>query len=97
MPHLERRYRETESSAVREELAQYLVTRACDDCGGSRLRQESRCVFVADKNLPSITKLPILAASHYFEQIQLTGQKAEIADKILKEIRDRLHFLVSVG
>ena len=97
LPHLERRYRETESAAVREELAQYLVTRACDACGGSRLRQESRSVLVADKNLPSITKLPIQAAAHYFEQIQLTGQKAEIADKILKEIRDRLHFLVSVG
>jgi excinuclease ABC subunit A len=54
-------------------------------------------VYVADKNLPSITQLPIKKAADYFEQVQLTGQKADIADKVLKEIRDRLHFLVSVG
>ncbi len=97
LPHLERRYRETESSAVREDLAQYLVTSACSECEGSRLRKEARCVFVADKTLPSLTKLPIKAASDYFEQLTLTGKKGEIADKILKEIRERLHFLVSVG
>ena len=97
LPHLERRYRETESPAVREDLAQYLVTSSCNECEGSRLRKEARCVFVADKNLPAVSKLPIKAASDYFEGLTLTGKKGEIADKILKEIRERLHFLVSVG
>ena len=97
LPHLERRYRETESTAVREDLAQYLVTSACNDCEGSRLRKEARCVFVADKNLPAVSKLPIKSAFDYFEGLTLTGKKGEIADKILKEIRERLHFLVSVG
>ncbi len=97
LPHLERRYKETESPAVREELSQYLITSRCDQCDGSRLRKEARYVYVADKNLPSITQLPIKKAADYFENLALTGQKAEIADKVLKEIRDRLHFVVSVG
>ena len=82
---------------MREDLAQYLVTSSCNECEGSRLRKEARCVFVADKNLPAVSKLPIKAASDYFEGLTLTGKKGEIADKILKEIRERLHFLVSVG
>ncbi|PTQ87718.1 excinuclease ABC subunit UvrA [Agitococcus lubricus] len=97
LPHLERRYRETESPAVREDLAQYLVSSTCQSCQGSRLRPEARSVLVADKSLPSLTKLPIKQAHHYFEQLQLSGIKADIAEKILKEIRERLFFLVSVG
>ena len=97
LPHLERRYKETESPAVREELSQYLVHSACAACEGSRLRPEARCVRVADSTLPAVVKLPILGASAYFNGLTLSGQKGEIADKILKEIRERLHFLVSVG
>ncbi len=97
LPHLERRYKETESPAVREELSQYLVNSPCPSCEGSRLRRESRYVRVAEHTLPQVTRLPIKAASAYFNGLSLTGQKGEIADKILKEIRERLHFLVSVG
>ncbi|PQA51996.1 excinuclease ABC subunit UvrA [Amnimonas aquatica] len=95
--NLERRYRETESSSVREDLAQYLNTAPCDDCGGSRLRRESRHVFVDSHSLPQISRMPIAAANHYFAELALTGARGEIAAKILKEIRERLQFLVNVG
>lgn len=95
--NLDRRYRETESNSVREELAKYLTTAACSDCGGSRLRTEARHVYVEQHNLPAISQMPIAAACDYFHGLQLTGAKGEIADKILKEIRERLQFLVNVG
>jgi excinuclease ABC subunit A len=97
IPNLERRYRETESQTVREELAKFLSTQPCPDCHGTRLRRESRHVWVGEKTLPAVTRLPVGDASAYFGALQLTGQKGQIADKILKEIRQRLEFLVNVG
>ncbi|MEL0027909.1 MAG: excinuclease ABC subunit UvrA, partial [Perlucidibaca sp.] len=97
LTNLERRYRETESSSVREELAQYLNSAPCADCQGSRLRRESRHVFIADINLPQVSRLPIARANDYFAALALPGAKGEIAEKILKEIRERLQFLVNVG
>ncbi len=97
VPNLERRYRETESNSVREELAKYLSTQPCPECRGTRLRREARHVWVGDKTLPAVTGLPIGDATEYFGQLSLTGRRGEIADKILKEIRERLQFLVNVG
>ncbi|MGE8541482.1 MAG: excinuclease ABC subunit UvrA [Acinetobacter sp.] len=97
LPHLERRYRETESNYVREDLAQYLSNAACDACGGSRLNEISRNVKILDKTIAEITKMSIGDAEDYYQHLNLSGAKGEIADKIFKEIRERLHFLVSVG
>ena len=97
IPNLERRYRETESNSVREELAKYLSTQPCPDCRGTRLRREARHVWVGDKTLPAVTRLPIGDAAEYFATLTLTGRRGEIADKILKEICQRLQFLVNVG
>ncbi|WP_054997916.1 MULTISPECIES: excinuclease ABC subunit UvrA [Pseudomonas syringae group] len=97
VPNLERRYRETESATVREELAKFLGTQPCPDCRGTRLRREARHVWVGEKTLPAVTSLPIGDATHYFDTLKLTGRRGEIADKILKEIRERLQFLVNVG
>ncbi|MFV5490252.1 excinuclease ABC subunit UvrA [Acinetobacter sp. ASP199] len=97
LPHLERRYRETESNYVRDDLAQYLSNAACDACGGSRLNEISRHVRVKDKTIAEITKMSIGDAESYYQDLNLEGAKGEIADKIFKEIRERLHFLVSVG
>ena len=97
VPNLERRYRETESNTVREELAKYLSTQPCPECRGTRLRREARHVWVGDKTLPAVTALPIGDATDYFADLTLTGRRGEIADKILKEIRERLQFLVNVG
>ena len=97
VPNLERRYRETESTSVREELAKFLSTQPCPDCRGTRLRREARHVWVGEKTLPAVTGLPIGDATDYFGSLSLTGRKGEIADKILKEIRERLQFLVNVG
>ncbi len=97
LPNLERRYRETESSAVREELAKYISERACPDCGGARLNRSARNVFVADRPLPSLVILPIDEALSFFSTLTLSGWRGEIATKIVKEIRDRLNFLVDVG
>ena len=95
--NLERRYRETTSDSVREELAKYLGTQPCPDCLGTRLRREARHVWVGDKTLPGVTGMPVGDASQYFATLSLTGQRGEIAAKILKEIRERLQFLVNVG
>ena len=95
--NLERRYRETESDMVREDLARYLNMQPCPSCEGSRLRRDARHVYVADSTLPEIVKKPIGQCLSYFEAMQLEGKQAEIADKILKEIRERLSFLVNVG
>jgi len=97
IPNLERRYRETESNSVREELAKYLSTQPCPECRGTRLRREARHVWVGDKTLPAVTGLPIGDATEYFGTLTLTGRRGEIADKILKEICERLQFLVNVG
>ncbi|MGG7647270.1 Excinuclease ABC subunit A [Pseudomonas frederiksbergensis] len=97
VPNLERRYRETESASVREELAKFLSTQHCPDCRGTRLRREARHVWVGEKTLPAVTNLPIGDACEYFGGLKLTGRRGEIADKILKEIRERLQFLVNVG
>jgi len=97
IPNMERRYHETDSTMVREELAKYMIQRACADCNGSRLRLEARHVFVKNKAIYHITEMPIEQAYDFFQNLKLKGQKAEIAVKILKEIIDRLGFLVNVG
>jgi excinuclease ABC subunit A len=97
LPNMDRRYRETESNNVREELAQYLNHTVCADCRGSRLNREARHVFIDQKTLPDIVKMPIKGSCTYFGSLNLTGKQGEIADKILKEIRERLQFLVNVG
>ncbi|TIH07812.1 excinuclease ABC subunit UvrA [Pseudomonas leptonychotis] len=97
VPNLERRYRETESTSVREELAKFLSTQACQDCRGTRLRREARHVWVGEKTLPAVSGMPIGDATEYFGSLALPGRRGEIAEKILKEIRERLQFLVNVG
>jgi excinuclease ABC subunit A len=97
IPNMQRRYRETESNAVREELARYISNQSCPDCGGTRLNQAARHVFIADQTLPQISQLPIGSAKAFFAQLKLTGKQGKIAEKILKEIDQRLHFLVNVG
>ncbi|WKC41321.1 excinuclease ABC subunit UvrA [Shewanella algae] len=95
--NMDRRYRETESNSVREELAKYISNQACSSCGGSRLREEARNVFIGNINLPELTTWSIGEASDYFATLCFEGQKAQIAEKILKEVGDRLGFLVNVG
>ncbi len=97
IPNMERRYRDTDSQSVREDLAKFLSTHPCPDCEGTRLRRDARHVFVDERNLPSITAMPVGEAESYFEQLQLEGRKGEIANKILKELRARYRFLVDVG
>ncbi|WP_462379923.1 excinuclease ABC subunit UvrA [Pseudomonas sp. Marseille-QA0892] len=97
IPNLERRYRETESQSVREDLAKLLSTQPCPDCRGTRLRREARHVWVGEKTLPAVTSMPVGDASGYFSGLTLTGRRGEIAAKILKEIQERLQFLVNVG
>ncbi|MES2917493.1 MAG: excinuclease ABC subunit UvrA [Pseudomonadota bacterium] len=97
LPNMERRYRDTDSANVREDLAQYLGHTLCKECSGSRLRREARHVYIENCTLPDVVKLPIRRASEYFNELSLTGKRGEIADKILKEIRERLLFLVNVG
>ena len=95
--NMARRYKETESMAVREELAKYISTRPCADCCGSRLRPEARHVYIGQTNLPDVSEMCIGEALSFFEKMALAGQKAQIAEKILKEIKERLSFLVNVG
>jgi excinuclease ABC subunit A len=97
IPNMQRRYRESESNVIREELAKYLSTRPCTDCGGSRLKREARHVYVGDKPLYALTELPIKQALAFFENLTLAGHRGEVADKIAKEIRSRLGFLTNVG
>lgn len=97
IPNLERRYRETDSQSLREELARLLTTHACPDCHGSRLRQASRHVFVGQLNLPAVVKMPLGDAREYFGSLTLEGRRGEIAARILQEIVERLNFLVNVG
>lgn len=95
--NMARRYKETESNSVREELAKYINNRACTDCNGSRLRKEARYVFIDKTNLPEVSEKSIGEALQFFDTLQLEGQRAKIAEKILKEICERLQFLVNVG
>ena len=97
VPNMERRYRETESEAVREDLANYLSTSTCPSCDGSRLREAARNVFINNTTLPELVRLAVGKSFDYFDNLKLPGNRGEIAEKILKEIRDRLQFLVNVG
>lgn len=95
--NLERRYKDTESDAVREELAKYLSNQPCPSCKGSRLREEARHVFIQSFNLPTMIQWPIAESLIFFRDLQLPGKRGQIAEKILKEIYNRLKFLVNVG
>jgi len=97
LPNMERRYRETESQTVREELARFLGSKPCPECKGMRLNRAARHVFIAGRALPEITRLPIGGCQRFFEELTLAGQRGEIAAKIVKEVRLRLQFLVNVG
>ncbi|MFO1422155.1 MAG: excinuclease ABC subunit UvrA [Candidatus Competibacteraceae bacterium] len=97
IPNMERRYRETESNLVRDELAKYLSSQPCPSCQGARLTRSARNVFVAGRSVPEIVALPIGAAREFFAQLSLPGRRGEIAVKIVKEIGERLNFLVNVG
>ncbi|WP_296594138.1 excinuclease ABC subunit UvrA [Methylophaga sp.] len=97
IPNLQRRYHETESGSVRDELAKFHSIRACPDCHGTRLREASRNVFINETNLPEITAMPIGEATEFFQQLELPGKRGEIASKIVSEISARLSFLVNVG
>jgi len=97
IPNLERRYRETDSPTVREELSRFISTRPCPDCGGARLNRMARHVYVADQPIHAVTRLPVDRALAFFEDLTLPGWRGEIAAKIVKEIRERLRFLADVG
>ncbi len=97
VPNLERRYRETDSIAVREELRKYISVRPCPECGGARLNRSARSVFVGARSLPQISALAVREALRFAETLSLPGWRGEIAARILKEIRERLRFLVDVG
>ncbi len=97
LPNLERRYHETESNAVREELTKFLNSQACPDCSGTRLNRSARHVFICDRSLPELTGLSVGHAREFFETMEVDGWRATIADKIVKEIGERLGFLSDVG
>ncbi|MFQ5635820.1 MAG: excinuclease ABC subunit UvrA, partial [Gammaproteobacteria bacterium] len=97
LPNLERRYRETDSGMVREELAKYLSVQPCPSCNGSRLNTAARNVFISDRSIPEITSMSVSQALAFFDSLTLAGWRGEIAAKIFKEIRDRLQFLGDVG
>ena len=97
IPNMERRYRETESNMVREDLSKFLSSQACPDCAGTRLRKDARFVFVQGISLPQITEMTVTKAVEFFSDLQLSGKRATIADKVLKELQERLKFLEDVG
>lgn len=97
IPNMSRRYKETESQSVREELAKYVSSQHCPECEGTRLRRDARNVFIDNRTLPELTALPVGESHQYFTDLTFAGAKADIADKILKELRDRFKFLVDVG
>jgi excinuclease ABC subunit A len=97
IPNMERRYRDTESNSVREDLSKYMATSDCPDCEGTRLCKSARNVFVDDKRIEDIVSMPVGECYEYFENLNLLGRQGEIAEKIIKEIRDRFCFLVDVG
>jgi excinuclease ABC subunit A len=95
--NLERRYKETDSVAVREELAKYLNARSCPECEGTRLRSEARHVLIGGRNLPQVNALSLIAARDFFNLLALEGQRAQVAEKIVREVTARLTFLINVG
>lgn len=97
IPNLERRYRETDSASVREELTKYLSQQFCTACQGTRLNESARHVMIAEYNLPQLTALPLGQAKQFCENLRLPGQRGEIATQILKEVVERLNFLINVG
>jgi excinuclease ABC subunit A len=97
IPNMQRRYRETESNAVREELSRYLSTQPCPHCAGTRLNQAARHIFICDNTLPDISSMPIGQAKKILSSLKLKGKQGKIATKIVKEIDQRLHFLINVG
>ncbi len=97
IPNLERRYRETDSETVREKLREYQNHRACPSCGGARLRKEARYVYVSGEPLHEVSAWPLTKTHRFFETLDLDGNKKQIAEKILKEITERLGFLINVG
>jgi excinuclease ABC subunit A len=97
LPNMERRYLETESSMVREDLARFLSSQPCPDCEGTRLKPAARSVYIEGMNLPGVSAMTISDAAAYFNALSLQGARATIAEKILKELQDRLRFLIDVG
>ncbi len=97
LPTMERRYRETESQAVREELSRYVSHQPCPDCNGSRLKREARNVFIDEYSLPEVAAMPVGHAQSFFDSLELPGNRGQIAARIIKEIGQRLTFLVNVG
>ena len=97
IPNLERRYKETDSVAVREELSKYRATCACPVCHGSRLRTEARFVLIGERNISEVSHLPLAQSKAFFDGLTLVGQRAQVADKIVSEISSRLQFLINVG
>ena len=97
IPNMQRRYHETESNMVREDLSRYQSSQPCPSCNGHRLNESARHVFVNDINLPEITAMPVLQAREFFHGLEIPGRRGEIAARILKEVEDRLRFLVNVG
>ena len=97
IPNMERRYRDSESNTIREELARYLNTQACDRCSGSRLRTQARNVFIGEQPIQHVTAMPIEESLAFFESLSLPGQQGEIATRIVREVGERLRFLVNVG
>ena len=97
IPNLEKRFRETDAKIVREELSKYISQKPCPECKGQRLNRQARHVFVADTNLPTVTAWPILRCLNFFDELTLDGRKGAIAEKIVKEVHQRLQFLVNVG
>jgi excinuclease ABC subunit A len=95
VPNLERRYRETDSNVVREELGKFIAERLCPECGGSRLRREARHVFVGEKNIHEVSTLTLRQSQTFFDDLALEGARQTIADKIKREICGRLRFLSS--
>ena len=97
IPNMERRFAETESKTVRDELDKYRISQPCSNCHGARLNETARHVFVDDRSLPSLTALPIGELHEIFSHLFLEGAKGKVASKIVKEVHDRLTFLVNVG
>jgi len=97
IPNLEKRYRETESRIVREELSRYISTRSCPECHGQRLGRAARHVYIAGHSLPEVSSWSVERCLEFFRRVELEGWRGEIAGRILKEVRERLHFLVNVG
>ena len=97
VPNMERRYRETESAHVREELARYMSSRPCPECGGARLNRHARSVLVAGHDLPGLERLPVVDLRHFLEAASYDGYRGEVAGRLVHEIAQRLDFLIDVG